>query len=275
VGVYQNGSHIMFFEDGMLVHDIDENADFEDLLCRATLANTRPNYHKSWQVVNEAKNSTCPGLDVKRVFTKDGQAKDYRGDDIEGEPYTFITPSPGYAYSYLSGKIGFRHQNGITLYDDLRVWSLKPPRYGPEKSAIIIDNTDSGASFSTGWNVSTRDPHMGENYRYARVGAKETVTWTPEIEVAGMYTVYVRWPASKPDDRASNAPYTVAYADGKTKTITMNQKQIALANDWQILGTFPFEEGTSGSISLTNETDDSVAADAVKFVYYGRAPGAE
>ena len=33
IGVYQNGSHIMFFEDGRAIHDVDEQLDFDNLIC--------------------------------------------------------------------------------------------------------------------------------------------------------------------------------------------------------------------------------------------------
>ncbi len=116
IGIYQNGSHIMFFENGQLIHDIDEELDFEDKIC------LREDAHRSWSIKNEL-GTMCPGLDAKMVYTDEGEAVDY-----DKRKYTFKKPNPGRAYTYTSGRIGFRHQNGVTFYDDLRVWSLVPPQ---------------------------------------------------------------------------------------------------------------------------------------------------
>jgi len=115
IGVYQNGSHIMFFEDGQLIHDIDEELDFQDNFC------LKKKVHRSWNITNEW-GTMCPGLDAKKVYTDEGEAVDF-----DERKYTFKKPNPGNPYTYTSGRIGFRHQNGVTLYDDLRVWSLVSP----------------------------------------------------------------------------------------------------------------------------------------------------
>lgn len=117
IGVYQNGSHLMFFENGRLVHDVDEDLDFPNHICLLKEA------HKDWDETN-AWGTRCPGLDARKVYTETGTARDLRG---EGNPYTFVKPNPGRADTYTSGRIGFRHQNGVTFYDDLRVWSLVSP----------------------------------------------------------------------------------------------------------------------------------------------------
>jgi hypothetical protein len=117
IGVYQNGGHTMFYEDGQLVHDVDETVDFPGGSC------LRDGPHTSWRVPGE-DGSMCPGLDAQKVYTNVGEAVDIGG---EGRRYTYDHPRPGEARTYTSGHIGFRHQNGVTLYDDLRVWSLEPP----------------------------------------------------------------------------------------------------------------------------------------------------
>jgi len=118
VGVYQNGSHMMFFENGTLVHDVDEAADLRNLVC------LREGAHTGWEVEN-ASGTMCPGLDARKDYTPDSRTIDLGGQ--LGRSYSFTRPNPGQAYTYTSGHIGFRHQNGITLYDDFRVWKLVPP----------------------------------------------------------------------------------------------------------------------------------------------------
>ena len=118
IGVYQNGSHLMFYENGQVVHDVDEDQDFPNHTCHQRGA------HKAWNLKNEW-GTMCPGLDARKVYADAGDTRDLNG---AGRPYTFEKPHPGRADTYTSGRIGFRHQNGITLYDDLRVWSLLSPR---------------------------------------------------------------------------------------------------------------------------------------------------
>ena len=116
IGVYQNGSHIMFFENGQLIHDVDEELDFQNQLC------LREGAHRSWKIKNES-DTMCPGLDAQKVYNDKEEVICFTG-----MKYTYKKPNPGHAFTYASGRIGFRHQNGITFYDDLRVWSLVPPQ---------------------------------------------------------------------------------------------------------------------------------------------------
>lgn len=115
IGVYQNDGHHMFYENGQLIHDVDERADFPDCRC------VKSGPHTSWQV-KDATGSMCPGLDSQKVYTPDGPARDQHD-----RPYTYQKPSPGIPRIYTSGHIGFRHQNGVTLYDDMRVYSVMSP----------------------------------------------------------------------------------------------------------------------------------------------------
>lgn len=115
IGVYQNGSHMMFYENGERIHDIDERVDYPTCAC------LRTTNHISWNIEDES-GSMCPGLDSQKVYTEDGPVR-----DVHGRPYTYRKPEPGVPQIYTSGHIGFRHQNGVTLYDDFRVYSLTPP----------------------------------------------------------------------------------------------------------------------------------------------------
>lgn len=106
VGVYQKGSHIMFFVDGKRIHDVDENIDFAGkFICH--------NPKKHW------KYETCPGLHTKKHYLKKGERVDFFG-----RPYVYKVDNKTRALTYTSGRIGFRHQNGTSLYDSLRVWKI-------------------------------------------------------------------------------------------------------------------------------------------------------
>lgn len=141
-------------------------------------------------------------------------------------------------------------------------------------TVITVDNTDPGFAAEGEWNASTRDPGFeGENYLWhaskRRAEQAAAATWTPELAEAGAYRVEIKWVASKRDDRATNAPYTVHSAEG-THTKRVNLAEIERAGEWFSLGIFRFEKGTAGKVVLTNDAFDSVVADAVRFI---RLPG--
>jgi RHS repeat-associated protein len=60
---------------------------------------------------------------------------------------------------------------------------------------------------------------------------------------------------------ASNAPFTIKYSGG-SKTIAVNQR--SNNGQWMLLGSFSFVTGTPGSITLTDNANGTVIADAVK-----------
>ncbi len=92
--------------------------------------------------------------------------------------------------------------------------------------------------------------------------------WRPEIPERGEYAVYISY-KSLPES-TSNARYTVRHLGGKSEFI-VNQK--IGGGTWIYLGTFEFDKGSEGYVSLTNVTPEGydhdkrgiVTADAVRF----------
>ena len=95
-----------------------------------------------------------------------------------------------------------------------------------------------------------------------------SVAWRPEIPERGEYAVYISY-KSLPES-TTNAHYTVHHMGGKSEFI-VNQK--IGGGTWIYLGTFEFEKGDEGYVSLTNTTPSGyehakrsiVTADAVRF----------
>ncbi len=87
-------------------------------------------------------------------------------------------------------------------------------------------------------------------------------TWTPDIPHRGRYAVYVSY-ASLPHS-TTEARYTVSHLGGDTEFI-VDQK--VGGGTWVYLGTFEFEEGSKGKVSLEgpSESGKIVTADAVRF----------
>ena len=85
--------------------------------------------------------------------------------------------------------------------------------------------------------------------------------WTPNVPQAGTYQVYAWWSAAS--NRASNATYTVTNAQGNT-AVAVNQQ--ANGGAWNLLGTFSLSSGTTDTITLTDQADGYVVADAIRLV---------
>ncbi|MEW5804457.1 MAG: choice-of-anchor X domain-containing protein [bacterium] len=120
-------------------------------------------------------------------------------------------------------------------------------------------------------HASGNEQQYGDGYRYKDIGSGSgTVTWTPDIPLAGEYSVYARWVDSTSLWRATNAPYTVYYSGG-SETIRVDQRRKEDGGpgggQWHYLGTWNFSAGTSGRVVLSDDADHKwVIADAVKFV---------
>ncbi len=147
-------------------------------------------------------------------------------------------------------------------------------------SSVTVDDTDDGYEESAGWwessgsgwgrlmvpLVTGQNPFEAGHYRATTPAAGRWARWTPNIPVAGRYTVYVSFRALS--DRAPAARYEVRHAGGMT-TVTVDQRHHG--NTWFPLGEFPFNAGLdpdSGSVTLIADPSiggSYVIADAVRF----------
>lgn len=98
--------------------------------------------------------------------------------------------------------------------------------------------------------------------------SKATAEWRPEIPERGEYAVYISY-KSLPES-TSSAHYTVHHLGGKTE-FAVNQKMGG--STWIYLGTFEFDKGSEGYVTLSSmtpvgcrhEKGSVVTADAVRF----------
>ncbi len=93
-----------------------------------------------------------------------------------------------------------------------------------------------------------------------------TATWQANLPSAGTWQVYARW--TKDANRATNATYVVQTETG-AQSVAVDQT--ANGGKWNLLGTWEFAAG-SASISLTDQANGFVIADAVMLVPPGAAP---
>ncbi len=139
---------------------------------------------------------------------------------------------------------------------------------------VIIDNEDGAPTYTERgtWGTSSSSAY-GVNSRYHvtpfppdSLPPDSTVAaiFTPDIPVADYYDVY--WIAVNTDWIDQNALYTVTSA-GPVHSQRINQQ--FTANNWKYLGTYSFDAGTSGNLSLIGDslcTGPVLRADAVKFL---------
>lgn len=146
----------------------------------------------------------------------------------------------------------------------------KAPRPKEEVGAIVVDDADGppSVSFVGEWNLVGNTPELTIGYyqgtRWAWKGdGSAKAIFKPNVPKAGMYAVYVYTGPDPVSDHATNAPIEVKSADGIRRT-TISLK--GRTGEWVKIGTYRFAKGRTNSITLSNNADGNVLADAVKLI---------
>jgi len=92
-----------------------------------------------------------------------------------------------------------------------------------------------------------------------KANVPKIASWSFTVATTGSYKLYAKWPASSA--HATDAQYTVTHASG-TSTVAANQR--VNGGQWNLLGTYSFNAGTSYKVELSDQvTAGKVAADAI------------
>ena len=151
------------------------------------------------------------------------------------------------------------------------------PSCGARGFAEYIENgnwTDAGKGFADKKNTYSGldNPFSMGTVRKADCVQNESqaahIIWKPEIPERGEYAVYISY-KSLPNS-STTAAYTVQHLGGESRFV-VNQKMGG--STWVYLGTFLFDEGSNGHVSLSSATPSGfefesgkvVTADAVRF----------
>lgn len=138
------------------------------------------------------------------------------------------------------------------------------PKEEPE--AIIIDNLDSAPQFTLegDWKSGIGGSDYLGSVHWAMKGKGESkVFWQPEIPKTGNYAVYLWYGGDPNKDHATDAKYTIVYSDRQeTKIVDLSKNY----GKWHLLGTYPFKQGNEGYVTVSNDANGNILADAVKFV---------
>jgi N-acetylmuramoyl-L-alanine amidase len=198
-----------------------------------------------------------------------------------------IIVSPGHGWTYFDnlGRWSTQRPNLYGLWEDIHtneicihflipylekagatVYSAR--ERDKNTSEIILDDSDPAPEYSeTGSWYSTTTTGLGYgggSYRYTSCSTTATVraTWSPDFPEAGHYSVRVWYCAGQ--NRTTDARYAIRHSGGESVVSVNQQKK---GSRWNYLGTWYFEKGRSGSVSLSNRSSGSgvVIADAVRF----------
>lgn len=185
--------------------------------------------------------------------------------------YGFVDLTPGlYAITATAPGLGRLASNvvitaGVVSTVDLRLAT------NHTVNDILMDNLQ--ATGTGGWSTGTASTDkFGEDYRYNGPGqGDEYLQFTPHILVAGDYAVDEWHPAG--GNRTTNAPHVIAYRGG-VQTVFVNQE--VDGGQWNRLGVFPFDAGTSSWVRITDAfpepANNVVLADAIRFTHVPRPP---
>ncbi|MBQ6254596.1 MAG: xanthan lyase [Bacteroidales bacterium] len=187
----------------------------------------------------------------------------------------------------------------IPMLENAGAYVMTPRERDPQPNEIIADNdpsftagrgegvrlvgnySESGTWFDAGtgfadfkaYYVDRENPFLAGTARQAvcsedgDMGVSEAV-WTPDIPERGEYSVYISY-KSLPNS-SDRARYRVRHLGGESEFL-VNQKMGG--GTWIYLGTFEFDKGTEGFVTLDNTVPEGhkvprntvVTADAVRF----------
>lgn len=133
------------------------------------------------------------------------------------------------------------------------------------ETVIVDDDMTRFVEKSGNWTLSENPDVARHQITYYINTDKESawISYQPWLPKDGNYKVYGWW--VKDSSAASDVPVKIEFAGG-SKTIMANQQETG--NGWVLLGSFPFEAGKKGKVTITNEgAKGIVEADAFKFEF--------
>jgi len=127
----------------------------------------------------------------------------------------------------------------------------------------LVDNSDINNTATKGsWKAGKVSGDYGYNvHTHERGNGDARFAWQPAIPKDGKYEVFTRNP--KVDGAATDATFEIKHKDGIAKKKTdQNQKP----TKWRSLGSYEFKRDGKHAVTLTDDADGTVVADAVRLV---------
>ena len=163
----------------------------------------------------------------------------------------------------FSGKIRITNNSSGDVQIGLNTQAISRKE---EPGAIVIDDMSlsDNIRFEGEWHEGQggRD-YEGITHWAFKGDGKCKAFFIPDLKEAGVYQVYLWYGGDPVNDHATDARFTIRHSQG-SKTVVVNFKE--KFGQWNLLGEFEFEKGRTGHVMLTNDANNQVIADAVKFV---------
>ena len=136
---------------------------------------------------------------------------------------------------------------------------------------VIVDNPTSTepvlkAVCVTSWTSNKNDlGYYGNDQQVAanRRSPTGTCTYSPNVAVAGEYTVAARWTYAT--NRTTNARYSLTDRDGTRAALDVTQAELADSGRWNDLGTVNLTVGQGGVVLAKGTDSKFTVADAIRF----------
>lgn len=214
-----------------------------------------------------------------RSFNVDGLSRDFKHSEVNGRAVFFyrVRAVNSVGHSAWSNRDKKKVTGEVLPQDPLLYKKVGAPFDPNQAGNYIIDDENNYNSPDVG-RIDYEGPGWlvwggGYNgsYHYmtrSTQNGSETATWTPNLQRAGNYEVWVSWRCTS--NRADAAYYYVVCAEG-TFLFKVNQRIGGSGFDptWAKLGNFTFDAGRTGYVKLINGPSHSEAADAAGFKFTG------
>ncbi len=162
---------------------------------------------------------------------------------------------------YPDGKLKTHSDDGVPLGLDVVMGDNSDTGQVTTVGSWTTTTGGSSSSNIAGPQASAATGFVGYDYASARAGTgASSFTWNLTTPAEGSYQVQAAYPAGA---TATNATYTVKHAGGQAQ-VTVDQTQNP--GTWVDLGTYTFTAGLAHSVTLTDDANGTVVADAVKLV---------
>ena len=121
------------------------------------------------------------------------------------------------------------------------------------------------------WDWATHGDAYDNHYWWTPTNGDYWARWTPDLPVAGDWEVQVRWYGNNErstGDKPEAVKYLITHAGGTTEYVP-HPSQRKNSGVWVSLGTYTFNAGTGGNVTLTHTrtgATDTICADAVRFI---------
>ncbi len=210
-------------------------------------------------------------LDGKIVFTSAGHGLEWNTNIND-----FYLGREEFASTEVNEALGNQDQLHFFAEHLLRAGATVVPLrpVGDQPNEVVLDNDLVEVTYSGAWSNSSAAIHYDEDYgavadgvsyRFANVSATETATatYTPDIPEEGFYPVYT-WVLD--GGNRTDQLYRINDSAGGVTEVRVDHRKVG--KGWVYLGTYHFDEGTSGNVQISNQSTAGgsvVIADAIRF----------